>query len=226
MPAPCRRPHRTGPPRAEHRVRGRVEGECSGQAVGAVLAVGPPGRTSLSATGPVALVRRPATADAPLRRTPEVIAPDHLRRRRPAHRPLLLPGHPQGRQRQLHRLSGPAAGRLPGRASGGGDLRQRHPPLQDRRAVAGCPSSSGRAARGALQPPRQPGRAHLGCAQGLVGQQPDLDHSRAAPPGACLLPRSQPSAVAGHRRPPQLTVAARRFTCRTSGKPLSTGRRA
>jgi hypothetical protein len=53
---------------------------------------------------------------------------------------FLYPSHPQVRQRQLHRLLRATAGRLPDRATGGGDLRQRHhPPLQDRPALAGGP---------------------------------------------------------------------------------------
>ena len=67
---------------------------------------------------------------------------------------LPVPGGPQGRQRQLHRLLRAAAGRLPRRTRGGGDLRQRdHPPLQDRAAVAAVASPPAGAARRPLQPP-------------------------------------------------------------------------
>src|SRR6266540_591211 len=145
-------------------------------------------------------------------------APDHLRRGRPAKRPLLLPGHPQGRQRQLHRLLRAAAGRLPGRAAGRGGLRQRHhPPLQGRRAVAGRPPADAGAARGALQPPRQPGRADLGRAQGTAGERPDPDHPRARPPGARLLPPAHHRADAGDRRAAQLALAARGLRAELQG---------
>jgi hypothetical protein len=42
----------------------------------------------------------------------------------------------------------------------------------------GHPPSSGRVARGALQPARQPGRAGLGSAEGMAGQHPDADDPR------------------------------------------------
>jgi hypothetical protein len=59
----------------------------------------------------------------------------------------------------------------PRRASGRGDLRQpHHPPLQDRPTLADHPPAAAGAARGALQPPRQPGRADLGCAEGVASQ--------------------------------------------------------
>jgi hypothetical protein len=66
-----------------------------------------------------------------------------------------------------------------------------------------------RVLHGALQPPRQSGRAHLGHAQGVAGQQPHLDHPGPRPPGPRLLPRSQPGAAAGDRRTPQLTLDTR-----------------
>src|SRR6266498_2570325 len=144
---------------------------------------------------------------------------------RPAKRPLLLPGHPQGRQRQLHRLLRAAAGRLPGRAAGRGGLRQRHhPPLQGRRAVAGRPPADAGAARGALQPPRQPGRADLGRAQGTAGEQPDPDHPRARPPGARLLPPAHHRADAGDRRAAQLALAARGLRAELQGGRLAPAR--
>ncbi len=71
--------------------------------------------------------------------------------------------------------------------------------------------------RGTLQPPRQPDRAHLGRAQGLAGQQPHLDDPGPRPPGARLLPRSQPHPAAGHRRTPQLTLAAQGLRTRLPG---------
>jgi hypothetical protein len=49
-------------------------------------------------------------------------AADHLRRGRAGQRPVVLPDHPQGGQRQLHRLLRAAAGRLPDRTGGRGDL--------------------------------------------------------------------------------------------------------
>jgi hypothetical protein len=52
---------------------------------------------------------------------------------------------------------------------------------------------------------RQPRRADLGRAQGVAGQQPDADHPRPRPPGACLLPRPHPAADADHRCAAQLT---------------------
>jgi Homeodomain-like domain len=77
-------------------------------------------------------------------------------------------------QRHLHRLLRATPGRLPHDAGGRGDLRQRdHPPLQDRAALAGQAPQAAGAARGALQPTRQPRRADLGRAQGAAGQQPD-----------------------------------------------------
>jgi hypothetical protein len=80
-------------------------------------------------------------------------AADHLRRGRPAHRPVAVPGDPQGGQRRLHCLPGPGARRLPDRAEDRGDLRQRdHPPRQGRPAVAGDPSPDRGVARRALQP--------------------------------------------------------------------------
>jgi hypothetical protein len=59
----------------------------------------------------------------------------------------------------------------------------------------------------ALQPPRQSGRAHLGRAQGRLGQQPHLDHCRAPAPGPRLLPNSQPRPATGDRRAAQLALA-------------------
>jgi hypothetical protein len=98
--------------------------------------------------------------------------------------------------------SASTAGRLPDGAGSGGGLRQRHhPPLQDRPGMAGIPPAGAGAARGPLQPPRQPGRAHLGCPQGLPRQLTDADHGRADPPSPCLLPSTQPHPAAGHRRP-------------------------
>jgi hypothetical protein len=67
--------------------------------------------------------------------TPGPPAPHHLRRGRPADRPVPVPGDPQGHQRKLHRFLRAPAGCLPSRTSGGGGLRQRdQPPLQDRPA--------------------------------------------------------------------------------------------
>jgi hypothetical protein len=75
-------------------------------------------------------------------------------------------------------------------------------------------------ARRPLQPPGQPCRAHLGCAQGLAGQHSHPDHPRSRPPSPCLLPRPQPHPDPDHRRPAQLTLAPGGVTCRTSGRPL------
>jgi hypothetical protein len=75
---------------------------------------------------------------------------------------------------------------------------------------------------GALQPSRQSGRAHLGRAQGRLGQQPHLDHRRAPPPGPRLLPNSQPPTSCW--RPPHHTAhpGSPKVTDRTTGRPLST----
>jgi hypothetical protein len=116
----------------------------------------------------------------------------------------------KGAQRRLHRVPGAASGRLPSGTRGGGGLRQRdHPPRQARPALAGDPSQGGGCCTGPATAPRQPGRADLGRAQGLAGQQPDVHDPRAPPPGARLLPSAQPRPVAGHRRPLQLTMATR-----------------
>ncbi len=69
--------------------------------------------------------------------------------------------------------------------------------------------------------PRQPGRADLGRAQGVAGQQPDPDHPRPCPPGARLLPPAQPRADADHRRAAQLTVAARGLRAELQGGRLA-----
>jgi hypothetical protein len=103
----------------------------------------------------------------------------HLRRCRPAHWPLPVPGHPQRRQRQLHRVLRAAPGGLRGCADRDGALRQRHhPPLQDRTAVAGSPSADAGAAWRPLQPPRQPRRADLALLAGQV--QPPPSHMEVA----------------------------------------------
>jgi hypothetical protein len=68
-----------------------------------------------------------------------------------------------------------------------------------------------RVLHGARYSPRQPGRAHLGRAQGLPRELADADHGRADPPSPCLLPPAQPGPAAGHCRAPQLTLAPRRL---------------
>jgi transposase len=61
-----------------------------------------------------------------------------------------------------------------------------------------------------LQPPRHPRRAGVGRAQGVAGQQPNLDHPGPCAPGARRLRPAHPRAAAGHRRTTQLTLAPRR----------------
>src|SRR6266511_1070576 len=135
---------------------------------------------------------------------------------------MVLSGDPQGHRCHVPRVLRAAAGRLPGRATGRGGLRQPdHPPLQAGPGLAGRPPPAGGVARGTRQPPRQPDRAHLGRAQGLAGQQPHLDDPGPRPPGARLLPRSQPHPAAGHRRTPQLTLAAQGLRTRLPGGRLA-----
>jgi hypothetical protein len=61
-----------------------------------------------------------------------------------------------------------------------------------------------------LQPPRHPRRAGVERAQGVAGQQPNLDHPGPCAPGARRLRPAHPRAAAGHRRTTQLTLAPRR----------------
>ena len=74
-----------------------------------------------------------------------------------------------------------------------------------------------RCCMGSLQPSRQSGRAGLGRAQGLPRELPDADHPRPRPPGARLIPRSQPYGTAGDRRAVQLTVAPQGLRAELSG---------
>jgi hypothetical protein len=74
-----------------------------------------------------------------------------------------------------------------------------------------------RAARGPLQPPRQPGRAGLGRAQGMAGQLTDPDHSRTPPPSctsSCRAPATRPPCT--RWRGPNPKPAAS-WTCRAGG---------
>ncbi len=212
-----------------------LDGELSGWRPGQLLAW-----SRCSASAPTALGRcwsPPVTTPtgcarkAPLRCC---AAPPRWRRPRADHGPPAQPGGDRQANAALHRIvivrvrwHQPTKDYMARRIAEGKTHQGGHPlPQAPRRPRSVRSPQTARPGRHqgcltSIDKEHQPGRAGVGCAQGVAGQQPDLDHPGPRPPSACLLPPAHHRADAGDRRAVQLTLAARGLYAELQGGGLA-----